>query len=435
MNRSIVTTIVFLLIFAGLVVLAVNNFTPRTLVNSLTPISYTNLNNELYGFGSNFAGQLGIQNLLKSPIEIQSLGAENIIKFDAGNKHTVVLTASGEVIQYGLNGVVNESNQRYIEISDGVNLANIIDVQAGADYSLALKEDGTVWAWGKNLTAQLGQGNNDESLYALKINELSNITQISAGYKFGLALDQFGELWGWGGSCNESRKNAAAEWLSSPQTIPGIGGYYDPTSLGGGDNLNNQSEDYNSYCANEEVIGFSSKTPIKLQGFPLLTKVSAGWGHTLGIDENGDVWGLGCNLYKQISNTPDHMKPNKIAGLSNIAEVSAGYRHSLALNKNGEVSSWGYNLRGDLGLGTNSELEDMPQRVNLKNIMSIVAGHDFSTVLNNKGELIIFGENNSGVISKDLNLLYNSTPKVIHPGKTFDSVTTGKNFVVALVNK
>lgn len=435
MNKNIITTIIFLVIFVGLILLAVNNLTSKTSINTITPVSFGSVVNELYGFGSNFAGQLGQQNLLKSPIEIQSVGIENIVKFDAGNKHTVVLTQSGEVIQFGINGVVGEVNQRYIEIKDGEKLIDVIDIQAGADYTLALKKDGTVWAWGKNLTAQLGQGDNNESLYALKINELSNITQISAGYKFGLALDQFGEVWGWGGSCNESRKKAADEWLSSPQTIPGIGGYYDPTSLGGGDNLNNQSEDFNSYCANQEVIGFSSKTPIKLEGFPLITMVSAGWGHTLAIDVNGDVWGLGCNLYKQISNTPNHMKPNKIDGLNNISEVSAGYRHSLALNKNGEVFSWGYNLRGDLGLGTTTNLEDIPQKINIDNIKSIVAGHDFSTLLKKEGELIIFGENNSGVITKDLNVLFNSTPKVIYSDYKFESIASGKNFVLALINK
>jgi len=432
-NNNIILSVVLAVVFFVLVFLALNNFTPKNLINSLNPASYSNASNEILGFGSNFAGQLGQDNLLKSPLNIQTIGAENVIKFDAGNKHTVVVTSEGEVIQYGINGITSESNQRYIEIKEGQRLSNVVDVQAGADYSLALLADGTVWSWGQNLAGQLGHGNNAESLYALKIDSLSDITQISAGYKFGLALSKFGNVWAWGGSCSEARKKAADEWLSTPMTVPGLGGYYDPTSLGGAENLNNQSEEFNSYCANQQVIGFSTKVPIKIEGLNSITKLSAGWGHTLAIDTNGDVWGFGCNLYGQVSNTPNHMKPYKFQDLKNIVEVSAGYRHSLALNRDGKVFGWGYNLRGSLGSISDKEIQ--PKEIKTKNIKSIVAGHDFSVLLNNEGKLIIFGENNSGVINNNLNVISNPNPLIIYADRSFESITSGRTFVLALSNK
>lgn len=421
-----------------ILILAINNVTPKTLINEINPVSYGDINNEILGFGSNFYGQLGQQNVFKSPVELQKINVENIAEFDAGNKHSIALTPDGEVIQNGVNGIEDESNLRFIEqkVDENVSKLNdVVSISAGADYSIALKSDGTVWAWGKNLTGQLGQGNNDESIYALKIKELKDITQISAGYKFALALDKYGTVWAWGGSCSEARKKTAEQWLNSPQTVPGIGGYYDPTSLGSTDNINNQSEDYNSYCANEDVIGFSSKTPIIISGLSSIKSISAGWGHTLAIDTEGNVWGLGCNLYNQVSVTPDHMKPYKFPQLKNIKQVSAGYRHSLALAEDGSVYAWGYNLRGDLGLGRVSESEKYPVKANISNVKEISASHDYSVVIDKNNKLFVFGENNSGIIQGDLNIIFSPNPENRFSEQNFESAAAGKNFILVLRNR
>lgn len=167
---SILISVLIAIVFIAL--LAVNNFKSLATINTFTPLSYSTLNNELFGFGSNFGGQLGLNNLLKSPLEVQSIQTKDIVAYDAGNKHSIVLTSAGEVIQYGINGISGESNQRYIEYKEGEELkrlTNVVSISAGADYSLALLNDGSVWAWGSNLTAQLGQGNNEESIYAKKL--------------------------------------------------------------------------------------------------------------------------------------------------------------------------------------------------------------------------------------------------------------------------
>ncbi|CAK0771007.1 hypothetical protein CCP4SC76_5400003 [Gammaproteobacteria bacterium] len=38
------------------------------------------------------------------------------------------------------------------------NLANVVEIAAGESHSLALKQDGSLWAWGKNDFGQLGDG-------------------------------------------------------------------------------------------------------------------------------------------------------------------------------------------------------------------------------------------------------------------------------------
>lgn len=440
-NRNIPLLIIVGLVVFGLVFLAVKNLqnaNPQVEINFTPSLSYPNLNNELFGFGSNFVGQLGTANYSKSPVVLQSVGLKNIVKFDAGNRHSLVLTPNGEVFQIGSVSTLGSTYTDYVNILDGdevKRLTGIVDISAGSNYSLALKDDGTVWSWGSNITGQLGQGDNQDREYATRIEGLQDIVQISAGYKFGLALDKFGEVWAWGGSCTEDRAAAANNWMASPQTVVGIGGYYDPTSLGGADNINLQSEDYNSYCANEWVIGFTSKTPVKIEGLSNITQISAGWGHTLAIDANKDVWSFGCNLYGQVSNTPNHLEPYRIPELQGIVQVSAGYRHSMALDEDGNVFAWGHNLRGALGIGTSGEDQWVPVQLSrLKNVQEISAGHDFSVLINADNKLVVFGENNSGVVNSDLNIVFTPNPTVVYSDHNVSAISAGKNHILVLTD-
>src|SRR6185436_7581774 len=42
-----------------------------------------------------------------------------------------------------------------------LNLTGVVAIAGGAEHSLALRNDGTVWAWGSNRRGQLGNGVGD----------------------------------------------------------------------------------------------------------------------------------------------------------------------------------------------------------------------------------------------------------------------------------
>jgi hypothetical protein len=79
-------------------------------------------------------------------------------------------------------------------------LTGIVAITAGTESSLALKQDGTVWAWGRNLYGQLGLGMADEVAHSVpaQIAGLDNVRSIAAGEKHSLALRQDGTVWAWG---------------------------------------------------------------------------------------------------------------------------------------------------------------------------------------------------------------------------------------------
>lgn len=61
-------------------------------------------------------------------------------------------------------------------------------IAAGSGHILALKSDGTVWAWGSNAHGELGDGTNENSLEPVQVAGLTGVKAISAGKGFSLAL-------------------------------------------------------------------------------------------------------------------------------------------------------------------------------------------------------------------------------------------------------
>ena len=88
------------------------------------------------------------------------------------------------------------------------NIQGLIAVSAGAGYTLGLKTDGTVWAWGINVFGQLGNGSYDPVGDCLpscpghttpsQVIGLQDVVAVSAGSGFSLALKRDGSVWGWG---------------------------------------------------------------------------------------------------------------------------------------------------------------------------------------------------------------------------------------------
>jgi hypothetical protein len=74
----------------------------------------------------------------------------------------------------------------------------VVAIAAGGYHSLALRSDGTVWAWGYNVYGQLGNNSTTNSSVPVQVQGLTRITQIAAGALHSLAIDASGRLWAWG---------------------------------------------------------------------------------------------------------------------------------------------------------------------------------------------------------------------------------------------
>src|SRR5438874_2911485 len=119
----------------------------------------------------------------------------------AGKDHSLALIEGGTVMAWGRNSSGQLGNGTTtgsaLPVSVG-GLSEVTAIAAGTDHSLALRADGTVYAWGDNTTGELGNGTTTSSSVPVQVSGLTGVTAIAAGSGYSLALLEggTGEAWG-----------------------------------------------------------------------------------------------------------------------------------------------------------------------------------------------------------------------------------------------
>ncbi|MGE5654412.1 MAG: hypothetical protein ACM3ZQ_09175 [Bacillota bacterium] len=147
----------------------------------------------------------------------------NIVQVDAGGEHFLALTQDGDVWGWGntANGQIAMDAPTIDDSgwTDPYRLSDLTDIQAiaaGEDHSLALGRDGLVWAWGANEHGELGNGylyGSSRNLPSVVLG-LSNVAAIAAGSDYSLALRIDGNVYAWGH--NDSGQLGSGAWVSTP---------------------------------------------------------------------------------------------------------------------------------------------------------------------------------------------------------------------------
>jgi len=178
----------------------------------------------VWAWGSNFLGQLGIgtfgpDDLEITPVKVKGLSGEgylsNIKVIIAGDAHSIALDNNGNVYAWGNNsygqlGIGSDFNLRTPHRVKGFEgegfLTEMETIAAGGSHSLAADESGNVWAWGKCDNGQLGAGHLGLIWKTTPVQTkgpdgedyLTGIEAIDGGAYFSVALDENGEVWTWG---------------------------------------------------------------------------------------------------------------------------------------------------------------------------------------------------------------------------------------------
>ena len=123
-------------------------------------------------------------------------------KLALGDSHGVVLASNGSLWVWGeedsgwpslgLGSVRNQARLRRLGTD-----TNWVDVAAGGSHTLALKDDGTIWAWGENYDWQLGDGTRISRSTPVLSVQGNDWKQVATGLHC-LALKKDGTLWAWG---------------------------------------------------------------------------------------------------------------------------------------------------------------------------------------------------------------------------------------------
>ena len=163
-------------------------------------------NGTLWSWGLNNVGQLGINTIIDQNLPVQVGTASNWSKIDAGNQHSLAIDTTGFMYGWGDNTFgqfgngSNTSSLFPIVVSSSNNWA---EVSAGFDHSMALDTNGILYTFGNNTNGQLGDGTNTASniMTPISFSNAGTVTQyiaISAGTSFSLAIKNDNTLWSTG---------------------------------------------------------------------------------------------------------------------------------------------------------------------------------------------------------------------------------------------
>jgi len=219
----------------------------------------------LWAWGDNDYAQLGLGNKVshKAP---QQVGPNKTWKsVYAGDIHSMALTKTGTLFSWGDNsyGQLGLIRSFVINLRKRPNQVGDLSIWAAIDvggyHNIAIKKDGTLWAWGNNGYGQLGLGTTVDEYTPKRIGNSSNWVKTSAGANHTHAIQTDGSLWGWG--YNDFGQLGLSNNLdfSSPQKLS-IGGS-ECTFIELGSNftiakLKCLINNYKAISSNDTIVGF-----------------------------------------------------------------------------------------------------------------------------------------------------------------------------------
>jgi alpha-tubulin suppressor-like RCC1 family protein len=150
-----------------------------------------------------------------------------------------------------------------------------------------------------------------------------------------------------------------------------------------------------------------------------VTAIAAGSLHTLFLKSDGSLWALGYNGYGELGDggysqtaIPQQIFPTPLPPGSAVTKISAGYEHSLFLKSDGSLWAMGHDNYGQLGYGgPYNASTNRPEQI-VGNVVAIAAGFNHSLFIGTDGSLWAMGWNGEGELG-DGTMTYRFTPEEI----------------------
>ncbi len=276
--------------------------------------------------------------------------------------------------------------------------------ESGEVHSLAIKTNGSLWAWGANGYGQLGLDHTTNQTAPVQVGTATDWDRLVLGLgnqerSFSMAIKTNGSLW----FCGYDGHYQSGLSEEPPYNIPHVENRLSPAEAG------TQARDWKV--------------------------VSVGYRHIVAVKTDGTLWAWGVNTNRQVGYdaTADPVKaPFRLGTGTDWKTVSAGAYFNLALKNDGTLWSWGDNTYGQLGNGVIGGDQDLPRQVGTdRDWKAIAAGYYTNYGLKNNGSLWAWGYNEYGEIGDGT-----TTDKVVptRVGESNDwvSVTAVSHFVAAI---
>lgn len=402
----------------------------------------------VWAWGSNLNGQVGgVLPLAVVPVQVAGLSGVTMVAAQSDGSHNLALKSDGTVWAWGANSQGQLGDGTTTDRGAPVQvpgLTNVVWIAAGYQHSLAARTDGTVWAWGWNQYGQLGDGTTIGRSTPVLVNGLSttSLYVLAAGAEHSMAVTaDTGTVWVWG--ANGTGQLGDGTTTDHPMPVR-VEGFSNVVSFAAGSyhNLVVKPDGSlwawgtNFYAELGDGTTTSRRTPVQVPGMTGMADAAASLVHTLTLKQDGTVWAWGLNEYGQLgigsAEIVDHSVPIAVPGISGVTDISASPFHTVALKQDGTVWAWGSNLAGQLGDGTNTDRTTPMQTEGLAGVAAVGAGGFFSLALKQDGTVWAWGYNDYGQLGDGTNVNRSTPARVQGLSGTFIAIAAGNNFALAV---
>ncbi|WP_084219338.1 RCC1 domain-containing protein [Spirillospora albida] len=375
----------------------------------------------VWSSGLNGNGQLGRKAADLDPSLAPVTGPDGktplggVVAIAGGGRHSIAVLSDGNVVAWGANdrGQLGNGTTRDSAVPVPVRapagepgrLGQVVAISANSDFSMALRRDGTVVAWGEGGSGQRGDGRMKTTPLPNLVRTpdarrpLTGITAIAADGRTELALRRDGRVFAWGANKFGMVGDGTVKTRPLPVPVRGQGG---TAPLGG------------------------------------VARIAIGGQHGLALLRDGRVLAWGRNEKGQLGDGSgtDRRLPGPVKGvrgagrLSGVIAISAAEKHNYALRKDGTAVAWGNNTAGQLGDGTLTQRGVPVVMVSghgptLRGVQQVHAGEAYGAAILSDGTPMTWGAGGRGQLGSGNRVARSRPgPLVMTHGATPEKVLT-----------
>ncbi len=329
---------------------------------------------QVWAWGSNASRQLGLDPAIpKSDTPRRVAGLPAMRAISAYRDQSLALAENGNVWAWGA-----QSGTGGVQMLAGLPAA--VAIAQGAFHALVLTVQGEVWAWGQNANCQYGDGTvGDGSVLApARVPGLDGVVALATGYDRSYARKRDGSVWVWGCLFDDFRNAIYALKTPTPnakleQVWPITVGLYDDAGV----------------RPDGQLIAWGVQASIRLavndmfapwlSGLTAMRLAAMGT-HLLAARQDGTVAGIFNNGFGQLGtgSTGWAAAPVDAAGVAKVQRLAAGDGHSLLVDDEGRVLAAGDNAEGQAGAPGSPMVTSFRPVVGEGGIGSLALGRDAS---------------------------------------------------------